>query len=67
MDKQVSNTIINLVNGLECDLMRQTFLTLQEDENATNEQLAQDAQNWNKFLDSYCLVFRRTNPHIPVQ
>jgi hypothetical protein len=67
MDKQVANTVINLINGLECTLMRQTFLELQEDENATNEQLVQDAQNWNKFLDSYCALYRKTNPSIPIQ
>jgi len=67
MDKQVANTVINLVNGLECTLMRQTFLSLQEDENSTNEQLVQDAQNWNKFLDSYCALYRKINTNIPVQ
>ena len=35
-NKQVANSIISMVNGLECSLMRQTFLDLQEDENATN-------------------------------
>jgi hypothetical protein len=66
MDKQATNTVINLINGLECHLMRQTFLKLQEDENSTNEQLVDDATKWNTFLDSYCALYRKTNPNIPV-
>jgi len=66
MDKQSTNTIINLVNSLECTLMRQTFLALQEDENATNEQLVDDATKWNTFLDSYCHLYRKMNPNIPI-
>lgn len=66
MDKQTANSIINLVNGLECSLMRKTFLKLQEDENSTNEQLVQDCENFNKYLDMYCLVFKDTHKNIPV-
>lgn len=67
MDKQSTNTIINLVNSLECTLMRQTFLALQEDENATNEQLVKDAQSWNKYLDMYCMIYKDIYRDIPVQ
>lgn len=66
MDKQGFNSVVNLVNGLECHLMRQTFLALQEDENSTNEQLVDDATKWNTFLDSYCSLFRKMNPNIPI-
>lgn len=67
MNKQTATSVVSLVNGLECMLMRDTFLQLQEDENATNEQLMQDVERWNSYLDSYCLVFREMNKHIPVQ
>lgn len=60
------NNIITLVNAMECALMRETFLKLQEDESSTNEQLVQDANNWNKYLDLYCLTFRKMNKDIPV-
>ena len=66
MDKQTANSIINLVNSLECTIMRQTFLKLQEDENSTNEQLVDDSMKWNTFLDSYCALYRKINPNIPV-
>jgi len=66
MDKQVANTIIGLVNGLECNLMRQTFLALQQDENSTNEQLVEDATKWNKYLESYCKVYKEMHKDIPV-
>jgi hypothetical protein len=66
MDKQVVNSVISMVNGIECSLMRQTFLDLQEDENATNAQLVNDAQNWNKYLDFYCSIYRDIHRDIPV-
>jgi hypothetical protein len=47
--------------------MRQTFLDLQEDENATNEQLVKDAQNWNKYLDMYCKIYKDIYRDIPAQ
>lgn len=67
MNKQVANSVISIVNGIECAVMRQTFLNLQEDENATNEQLVKDAQNWNKYLDMYCMIYKDIYRDIPVQ
>lgn len=67
MDKQVTKSIISMVNGIECSVMRQTFLNLQEDENATNEQLVKDAQNWNKYLEMYCKIYKDIYRDIPVQ
>lgn len=61
MDKQIANTIIGLVNGLECNLMRETFLKLQEDDEATNEQLVEDSMRWNTYLDAYCAVYNKMN------
>ncbi len=46
-----------LVNGLECALMRQTFLELQKDENASNEVLMKDVKNWEKYLDAYVIAY----------
>ena len=66
-NKQVANSIISMVNGLECSLMRQTFLDLQEDEDTTNEQLVKNAQNWNKYLDMYCKIYKDIYRDIPVQ
>lgn len=67
MNKQVTNSVISIVNGIECSVMRQTFLNLQEDEDATNEQLVKDAQNWNKYLDMYCKIYKDIYRDIPVQ
>lgn len=62
-----TDSIVSMVNGIECSLMRQTFLKLQEDENATNEQLVQDCDNWNKYLDTYCKIYKDIYRDIPVQ
>lgn len=59
--KNAMNSLVSIVNGLECSLMRQTFLNLQEDENSTNEQLVDDATKWNAYLDAYCVVQRKLN------
>lgn len=67
MNKQATNSVISIVNGIECAVMRQTFLNLQEDENATNEQLVKDAQSWNKYLDMYCMIYKDIYRDIPVQ
>ena len=66
MDKQIVNSLVSIVNGLECSLVRNTFLDLQNDENSTNEQLVQDAVKWNSYLDAYCLVYREIHKDIPV-
>lgn len=66
MNKDPLNSILTLVNGLECSLMRATFLKYQEDENSTNEQLVDDATRWNSYLDAYCTLYRKMNKHIPV-
>ena len=66
MKNQLADTVINLINGFECHLLRQTFLKLQEGEDTTNEQLVDDAVKWNTFLDSYCYLFNKMNPNIPV-
>ena len=66
MDKHFANTIIGLVNGLECNVMRETFLNLQNDKDATNDQLVQDATKWNSYLDSYCKIYKDMNKHIVV-
>lgn len=67
MNKQATNIVISIVNGIECAVMRQTFLNLQEDENATNEQLVKDAQSWNKYLEMYCKIYKDIYRDIPVQ
>lgn len=54
-------TITSLVNGLECALMRQTFLELQNDENASSEILNKDAVSWNKYLDAYVVTYNILN------
>jgi hypothetical protein len=59
--KNAMNSLVSIVNGLECSLMRQTFLDLQEDETSTNEQLVDDATKWNTYLDAYCAVQRKLN------
>lgn len=66
-NKQVANSIVSMVNGLECSLMRQIFLDLQEDENATNEQLVKDCDNWDKYLSMYCKIYKDIYRDIPVQ
>lgn len=55
MDPIINATCLHL--GLECALMRQTFLKLQEDENATNEVLMKDVDNWNRYLDAYVIAY----------
>ena len=52
MNKDPFNTIITLVNAMECSLMRETFLKLQEDETSTNEQLVDDADRKSTRLNS---------------
>ena len=64
MSSDPMSNIITLVNGLECALMRQTFLNLQQDENATNEQLVQDSIAWNSYLDLYVKAYNKL--HKPV-
>ena len=59
MNKDPFNTIITLVNAMECSLMRETFLKLQEDETSTNEQLVDDATKWNSYLDAYCKIYNK--------
>jgi hypothetical protein len=59
--KNAMNSLVSIVNGLECTLMRQTFLDLQKDETSTNEQLVDDATKWNTYLDAYCVVQRKLN------
>lgn len=66
MNKDPFNTIITLVNAMECAIMRETFLKLQEDENSTNEQLVDDATKWNSYLDAYCVLYRKMNKNIPI-
>jgi hypothetical protein len=66
MNKDPLSSVITLVNAMECSLMRETFLNLQEDETATNEQLVDDATKWNSYLDAYCAIFRKMNKNIPV-
>lgn len=53
------SSILCMVNGLECALMRETFLKLQEDENASNEMLVQDAIAWNSYLDIYVKAYNK--------
>lgn len=62
-----TNSIISMINGIECSVMRQTFLALQQDENATNEQLVKDSENWNSYLEIYCTIFCNTHKDIPIQ
>ena len=66
MNNDPFNTIITLVNAMECSIMRQTFLNLQEDETSTNEQLVDDATKWNSYLDAYCKIYNKINKDIPV-
>jgi hypothetical protein len=66
MNKDPFNSIITLVNAMECAIMRETFLKLQEDESSTNEQLVDDATKWNSYLDAYCSIYRKMNKNIPV-
>jgi hypothetical protein len=61
MNKDPFNAIITLVNAMECSIMRETFLTLQEDESSTNQQLVDHATKWNSYLDAYCVVQRKLN------
>lgn len=60
------NFVVSIVNGLECYLLRDTFLKLQEDENATNEQLVADSIKWDGYLTSYCRVYDKLYK-LPVQ
>jgi hypothetical protein len=66
MNKNPLNSIVTLVNAMECNIMRETFRKLQEDENSTNEQLVTDATKWNTYLDDYCMFYRKLNDNIPV-
>jgi hypothetical protein len=59
--KNAMSSLVSIVNGLECSLMRETFLNLQEDESSTNQQLVDDATKWNSYLDAYCVVQRKLN------
>ena len=53
--------LTNLVNGFEMAAMRSFFLNLQEDENATNEQLVNDSYGWDKYLHAYCAAYQYVN------
>ena len=62
-----TDSIASMVNGFQCSLLRQTFLKLQEDENATNEQLVADCEKWDKYLSLYCLAYKDIHRDIPLQ
>jgi hypothetical protein len=66
MNKDPVNFVVSIVNGLECYLLRDTFLKLQEDQNATNEQLVADSMKWDSYLASYCRVYDKLYK-LPVQ
>lgn len=57
--ENVINSIVSMANGLECYYLRDLFLTLQEDENSTNEQLITDSLKWNSYLELYCKAHRK--------
>jgi hypothetical protein len=62
-----NKSIVSMINGIECAVMRKTFLELQNDENATNEQLVKDCENWNSYLDIYCSLYNGIHKDIPKQ
>lgn len=61
------NSLVNLVNGLECSLMRDIFLNLQQDESATNEQLVEDSLRWDSYLSAYCAAYNKLNTNKFIQ
>lgn len=55
------NTVINILNGIECMVVRSAYLKLQESEAMTNEQYVSDAYTWDSYLSLYISTYNKLN------